>query len=533
MSTLEQEISAAPPPRTAAPARSELDRALAARDYERAERLLADAIARQPTSRQLLTQIASVFMMDRKPLNAAIALKKAEALGPLDNHARLQLALAYIAMRRGDWARPELERLASAEPDNVIHPTGLPGWTTMPASTPRRFAGCRTSSPRRRRLPARTTTWACATKRSTSRTRRSRTTARRCGSTASTQGAVGLAAAQSRHPAPHARRTGRGRNLVSRGVDLRSAASRPVTISSARSSKQRGRMDEAVKALRQATALDAAYPEPYYALSRIYRSRVRSPRPTRRMTTFKRLHDAAAGATAVTIARVTGPHRGARVSSCAWRSRHSQRPRRVSRTTSRPGRRSSRSPFCSNAATCARPVALVEPALKAHPADPVLHNFAGVIAAQQGAFDVGRGALSDGDSPRADRAPPRTRTSDASIRSAPTAIPRCAPRRLRSTAGCWTPSPASVEGLFQSGFLLALDGQFAASRAMLERLPEEVRQRPQALAVLAADLAGLGDAAAARAVVDVAGGASGADGGRRPRRASGAAERSGRRGGRA
>jgi hypothetical protein len=120
LSTLEQEISA-PPARRVAPARSELDKALAARDYERAERLLADQIARQPTSRHLLTQIASVFMMDRKPLNAAIALKKAEVLGPLDNEARLQLALAYIAMKRGDWARPELERLALAEPSNVIH----------------------------------------------------------------------------------------------------------------------------------------------------------------------------------------------------------------------------------------------------------------------------------------------------------------------------------------------------------------------------------------------------------------------------
>ena len=99
-----------------APVRSDIDDALQARDYERAERLLAEAIERQPTSRQLLTQIAGVFMMDRKPLNAAIALKKAEALGPLDNHARLQLALAYIAMARGEWARPELERLAAHPP---------------------------------------------------------------------------------------------------------------------------------------------------------------------------------------------------------------------------------------------------------------------------------------------------------------------------------------------------------------------------------------------------------------------------------
>ena len=64
-------------------------------------------------------------------------------LGPLDNHARLQLALAYIAMKRGDWARPELERLALSEPANVTYSPGWLDWTTMPANTPWRFAGCR------------------------------------------------------------------------------------------------------------------------------------------------------------------------------------------------------------------------------------------------------------------------------------------------------------------------------------------------------------------------------------------------------
>ena len=52
--------------------------------------------------------LAGVFMNDRRPMNAAIALKKAETFGPLDAATRLQLALAYISMRRDDWARPEL-----------------------------------------------------------------------------------------------------------------------------------------------------------------------------------------------------------------------------------------------------------------------------------------------------------------------------------------------------------------------------------------------------------------------------------------
>jgi len=60
-------------------------------------------------------------------LNAAIALKKAETFGPLDANTRMQLVLAYISMGRGDWARPELERLAAADPEALettllIHP---------------------------------------------------------------------------------------------------------------------------------------------------------------------------------------------------------------------------------------------------------------------------------------------------------------------------------------------------------------------------------------------------------------------------
>lgn len=119
LSALEDEISA-PAPRPRQAGQSELDRALAAKDYARAGRLLAEAIERKPDSRALLLQIASVFQMDRKPLNAAIALKKAEQLAPLDRHERLQLALAYIGMGRRDWARPELDRLATDDPDDFL-----------------------------------------------------------------------------------------------------------------------------------------------------------------------------------------------------------------------------------------------------------------------------------------------------------------------------------------------------------------------------------------------------------------------------
>jgi tetratricopeptide (TPR) repeat protein len=292
LSTLEQEISEPPPPVRVGPARTELERALAARDYERAERLLADAIARQPSSRQLLTQIAGVFMMDRKPLNAAIALKKAEALGPLDNHARQQLALAYIAMRRGDWARPELERLAKAEPANVSHPYWLA------------------------RLDYDDGQYAAAI-------RRLQDVVAQAPAFARAYDNLGLcyeALNQSDEAIPHYReavrlnrldkQTASGWPALNLGILLRTRGELEEAEKLFREAltydrhfapgyyqlgallEQRGRMDEAVKALRQATEADAASAEAYYALSRIYRRQGHAAEAEAAMTTFKRLHDA-------------------------------------------------------------------------------------------------------------------------------------------------------------------------------------------------------------------------------------------------
>jgi tetratricopeptide (TPR) repeat protein len=292
MSTLEQEISELPRPVRVAPAGTELEKALAARDYERAERLLADAIARQPSSRQLLMQIAGVFMMERKPLNAAIALKKAEVLGPLDNHARLQLALAYIAMRRGDWARPELERLAKAEPANVSHPYWLA------------------------RLDYDDGQYAAAI-------RRLQDVVAQAPAFARAYDNLGLcyeALHQSDEAIPHYReavrlnrldkQTASGWPALNLGILLRTRGELEEAEKLFREAlsydrhfapgyyqlgallEQRGRIDEAVKALRQATEADGTSAEAYYALSRIYRRQGHTAEAEAAMTTFKRLHDA-------------------------------------------------------------------------------------------------------------------------------------------------------------------------------------------------------------------------------------------------
>lgn len=289
MSTLEQAISATPPPVGMA-ARSALDRALGARDYARAARLLADAIERQPKSRQLLMQIASVFMLDRRPLNAAIALKKAEALGPLDNHARLQLALAYIAMRRADWARPELERLAKAEPANVIYSYWLARLdydAGQYASAIRRLQEVIEEAPtltrahdnlglcyealnqpdesiphyreavRLNRLDAAPSGWPALNLGILLRTR---------GNLEEAEALFREALTYDKHFAP---------GYYQLGALL----------------EQRGSMDEAVKTLRQAISIDAAYAEPYYALSRIYRRQGHIAEADVAMSTFERLRD--------------------------------------------------------------------------------------------------------------------------------------------------------------------------------------------------------------------------------------------------
>jgi tetratricopeptide (TPR) repeat protein len=109
------------PAKTPAPSDSgdpAIDAAIRARNWPDAEQRLASAIERDPKARGLLVLIARVFILDGKPLNAAVALKKADAIRPLDHDLQFALVLAYVRLGRGDWAQPELERLVAADPDN-------------------------------------------------------------------------------------------------------------------------------------------------------------------------------------------------------------------------------------------------------------------------------------------------------------------------------------------------------------------------------------------------------------------------------
>jgi tetratricopeptide (TPR) repeat protein len=102
-----------------------LQESLKARNYAGAEKLLVAEIEKKPQSAELLRFLASVFFLDGRYLNTAVALKKAEKIAPLDNPSRFTLALSYIILDHRDWARPELEALANVEPRTALYPYWL------------------------------------------------------------------------------------------------------------------------------------------------------------------------------------------------------------------------------------------------------------------------------------------------------------------------------------------------------------------------------------------------------------------------
>jgi tetratricopeptide (TPR) repeat protein len=98
-----------------------IERAILGQAWDRAEALLISEVDRRPRDAKLLMLVARVFFLNHKPLNSAIALKKADAIRHLDPSERLLLAMSYVAMHQGDWARTELDRLATEDPQNVTY----------------------------------------------------------------------------------------------------------------------------------------------------------------------------------------------------------------------------------------------------------------------------------------------------------------------------------------------------------------------------------------------------------------------------
>jgi tetratricopeptide (TPR) repeat protein len=272
----------------AARRRAEIDSAVTARDWSRAETLLVAEIARTPNPADLLKVLAGVFMSDHKPLNAAIAIKKAETFAPLDVPTRLQLALAYIAMRRGDWARPELERLASAEPLNPTYSYWLA------------------------RLDYDSARYDLAIARLRSVIEREPSFIRaydNLGLCYDAQNQPEEAARQYREAIRRARQTGEKWPwpflnlgiLLKHGNEMQEAEAlfrealqadpsfAPALYQLGSLLEQDGRADEALDLLQRAAAADPSYAEPHFALSRIYRRQGRTTEADAALATFQQL----------------------------------------------------------------------------------------------------------------------------------------------------------------------------------------------------------------------------------------------------
>ncbi len=107
---------------------SQLQRAVDARDYIAAEKLLLAEIDHDPHSiraARLLAYAGTVYFLNQDYLNAAVAWKKSEAIAPLDPKPHFSLAMAYIRIGHPVWARQVLESLAAQNDKEALYPYWL------------------------------------------------------------------------------------------------------------------------------------------------------------------------------------------------------------------------------------------------------------------------------------------------------------------------------------------------------------------------------------------------------------------------
>lgn len=268
-----------------------IDKALKAREWPRAEQLLVAAIEHEPNSPGLLTVLGSVFLIEKKPLNAAIAIKKAEALGPIDDRTRFTLVLAYIALNHGDWARPELEKLISSDPGNPAYDYWLGRLdydAGQYASAVKRFQKVIDTEPDSVRAydnlglcyealnqpEAAEVPYRKAVELNRTATTKSAWPPLNLGILLRNRGELQEAETLLREAAKYEDRL--AQPYYQLGVLL----------------EQTNHPDEAIVELTRAAERDATYAEPYYALARIYRKQNRKADADAALATFERLHDA-------------------------------------------------------------------------------------------------------------------------------------------------------------------------------------------------------------------------------------------------
>jgi tetratricopeptide (TPR) repeat protein len=250
--------------------RSQLEQALKSRDYPRAEVLLADEIARDPKRPDLLRLLGHIFFLDGRYLNCAVAMKKADALGGLDEAGRFLLAMSYVRLGKREWSRPELLKLEQSHPDKALYPY----WTGRLEYLDQRFQAAVVRFRQALKLDARFT--------------------RGWDNLGLAYEALGQQQ-EALHAYQEANRLNRESTVASPWppLNLGSLMLKLDLINDAESSlreslrydskfakahyqlalllERQGKLEDAVAQLKQAAASDPAYAEPHYALNRIYR----------------------------------------------------------------------------------------------------------------------------------------------------------------------------------------------------------------------------------------------------------------------
>jgi len=87
--------------------------AIAAGEWRAAEGVLFEAARSNPERASLLRALGIAHYQAGRHLSAGSALKRSDALAPLDPEARFLLAGSFIRIERRHWARVELERLVA------------------------------------------------------------------------------------------------------------------------------------------------------------------------------------------------------------------------------------------------------------------------------------------------------------------------------------------------------------------------------------------------------------------------------------
>ena len=105
--------------------RISIDDAIKQKDFPGAENQLVKLIEQNPNSPQLLAFLGRVLFLDQKYLNAAVAFKKAEKMGPLKEEDHFTLSMCFVVLNRKDWAKQELEKLMQAHMKNPRYPYWL------------------------------------------------------------------------------------------------------------------------------------------------------------------------------------------------------------------------------------------------------------------------------------------------------------------------------------------------------------------------------------------------------------------------